>query len=118
MTKELIDLNKDATIQLWADRVSTCRSSNLTVREWCQQNGIAYSSYYHWQKKLFDTAVANAHPPVTQFAEVSLSTTSFTSQNSAHEVIASIGASGIIVQLYANAKAGAIAAICKGLKEC
>lgn len=58
MTKELISLNKEATIQLWTERVSACRASNLTVKQWCQQNNIPCSSYYHWQKKLFDTAVA------------------------------------------------------------
>lgn len=53
MTRELINLNKDATIKLWMERVSACRASNLTVRAWCQQNDIPYSSYYHWQRKLF-----------------------------------------------------------------
>jgi len=38
VTKELISLNKEATIQLWTERVSACRASNLTVKQWCQQN--------------------------------------------------------------------------------
>lgn len=33
MINELINLNKDSTIQLWMERVIACRASTLTVRE-------------------------------------------------------------------------------------
>lgn len=118
MTNELINLNKDSTIQLWMERVRACRASNLTVRAWCQQNDIPCSSYYHWQRNLFDNAVANAQAPVSQFAEISVSTTSITSKEVTSEVIASLEVNGITVQLYSNAKASSIAAICKGLRQC
>lgn len=118
MTKELISLNKEATIQLWTERVGSCRASNLTVKQWCQQNNIPCSSYYHWQKKLFDTAVASSQVPAPQFAEVPVSATSFISQSSAPDVIASLEIDGITIRLYSNANANVIAAICKGLRQC
>jgi len=116
VTKEFISLNKEATIHLWTERVSTCQASNLTVKQWCQQNNIPCSSYYHWQKKLFDTAVASSQVPVPQFAEVPVSATSFIPQSSAPDVIASLEIDGITIRLYSNANANVIAAICKGLK--
>lgn len=32
-----------------------CRSSGMTVRSWCQENGLSEKTYYYWQRRLFQT---------------------------------------------------------------
>lgn len=45
-------------LQEWAKRVKECRSSGLSVKEWCKENNVAMSTFYTWQKKVFN-AVSN-----------------------------------------------------------
>jgi transposase-like protein len=38
---------------LWRDRLSRFRKSNLTVREFCRQEGVSDPSFYQWRKRLW-----------------------------------------------------------------
>ena len=66
MEKSLQTLNQQEKIAIWSERIAACRSSGISVRAWCEGNGISTASYYKWQKKLFCLA-AQSSP---QFAEV------------------------------------------------
>lgn len=55
-------------LALWAERVSACRSSDLSVRDWCKENNISEPTYYRWQKKLYGIAKAQQEQP--RFAEI------------------------------------------------
>lgn len=122
MPKDLIELNKKATIQKWAERIKACRSSNLSVSQWCRQNNIAYSSYYAWQKKLFQTAVTTLKNDTPQFAEIAVATEIVAMQTqtvtAVPEVIATLEVNGITAKLYSNATTEVISVICRGLKSC
>ena len=60
-------------LQEWAARIQDCRSSGLSVRAWCRQEGINASTYYRWERELLTTA--NQAPcsgvPAVTFAELS-----------------------------------------------
>ena len=66
MEKSLQTLNRQEKVAVWSERIAACRSSGISVRAWCEGNGISTASYYKWQKKLFCLA-AQTSP---QFAEV------------------------------------------------
>ena len=66
MEKSLQTLNRQEKIAVWSERIAACRSSGISVRAWCEGNGISTASYYKWQKKLFCLAAQSA----PQFAEV------------------------------------------------
>lgn len=36
----------------WADKISQCRESGLTVSEWCRQNSINPKTYYYHLRKI------------------------------------------------------------------
>ena len=40
MGSELQTMNGQNKLALWAKRVSACRSSDLSVRDWCKENDI------------------------------------------------------------------------------
>ena len=67
MTKELQAINQEHTISLWAERISACRNSNLSVAQWCKENEVCVQTYYRWQKRLFTMAQAQQE---SRFAEV------------------------------------------------
>ena len=39
-----------AKLAEWSERVQACRSSGLTVRDWCEQNHVCSKTYYTWER--------------------------------------------------------------------
>lgn len=67
MKRGLQVYNEQQKIAEWAENVKQCRSSGLSVRQWCQENKINVSNYYKWQRKIYALAKAEQE---SQFAEV------------------------------------------------
>ena len=42
-----------ANLEVWKQRIMTCRASGLSVREWCSQNSWSTSTYYRWEREAF-----------------------------------------------------------------
>ena len=68
MGSELQTMNGQNKLALWAERVSACRSSDLSVREWCKENDICEQTYYRWQRKLY--GIVKAQQEQSRFAEI------------------------------------------------
>ena len=41
----------------WAKIITDQKESGLTIREYCEKNGLHENSYYYWQKKLRTAAI-------------------------------------------------------------
>lgn len=67
MSSALQVLNENNKVSEWAGRITECRNSGLSVREWCEANHLCTQTYYRWQKRLFELAKAQQE---IQFAEV------------------------------------------------
>lgn len=67
MSTELQQLNGQNKVALWAERISECRNSGMSVKTWCKEKRVCEQTYYKWQKKIF--AMAKAQQEL-QFAEV------------------------------------------------
>ena len=70
MSTGLQALNGQNTLAKWNERLTACRSSGQTVREWCRENGISPSNYYHWQRRLHEQSAEQTER--AEFAEVPL----------------------------------------------
>lgn len=68
MGSELQTMNGQNKLALWAERVSACRSSDLSVRYWCKENDICEQTYYRWQRKLY--GIVKAQQEQSRFAEI------------------------------------------------
>ena len=69
----------ESMINVWRQRVMECKTSGLTVAEWCEQNHINKKTYFYWQKQVWDheinTMVPDRSPDLpasVQFAEISV----------------------------------------------
>jgi transposase-like protein len=40
----------------WAECIKECRSSGMTIRDWCDENGVSEKSFYYWQRKFRNEA--------------------------------------------------------------
>ena len=55
MEQSLQVMSKQERLENWAARIMACRSSGMTARTWCQENGLSEKTYYYWQRRLFQT---------------------------------------------------------------
>ena len=96
--------NQQHRLAEWSRRVEACRSSGLPVGQWCQEKGIAVSTYFSWQRKVFQ-ALKEAQE--VTFAEVPIMEHS---QLSGH-IVAAMEVSGVQIQVYEGADEATLQAI-------
>jgi len=65
-------MTREDKIQLWQERLQHQMDSDLTITAWCEQNQIAQSQFYYWQKKL----AASSHEPDTVMVPISMPSSS------------------------------------------
>ena len=46
------ELKHQAKMQEWGLAIQDCRSSGLSVREWCRQRGVTPATYYRWEREV------------------------------------------------------------------
>lgn len=44
----------------WSRKIANCRSSGMQVAQWCQAHGMNPSTYYRWQRQVWDAGIAQA----------------------------------------------------------
>ena len=104
-------VNQQQRLAEWSRRVEACRSSGLSVGQWCRENGIAVSTYFSWQKKVFQ---ALKEVQEVSFAEVPIMEHS---QFSGH-IVAAMEVSGVRIQVYEGADGATLQAILQAAKSC
>ena len=108
MERGLQRVNHQGHLAEWSRRVEACRKSGQRVSEWCAEQGIPVSTYYSWQRKVFQAAVSKNE---VCFAEVPV-------RPAAAETAASIQSGALRVDIPAGADAETIRAIIQALKSC
>lgn len=106
MEKSLQTLNRQEKVAVWSERIAACRSSGISVRAWCEGNGISTASYYKWQKKLFRLAAQTA----PQFAEVCVTP--------AAKISATVHLGNVSVDVHSGADAETTAMLLQILQSC
>ena len=110
MSSALQVLNENSKVSEWAARITECRNSGLSVREWCGINHICTQTYYRWQKRLFEMAQAQQE---VQFAEVTPVRT-LTCGN----VAVTVRISGAEANIHSGADAATVETVLRILKSC
>lgn len=67
------ELKHQARLQEWAAEIQDCRSSGLSVRQWCRQRGTTATTYYRWERELLSiagTTMTQLETPAVAFAEL------------------------------------------------
>ena len=92
----------------WAQRGEACRKSGQKVSEWCSEQGIPVSTYYSWQRKVYQA--------VTTEAEVCF--TEISSRAAGRGTVASIESGEVRIEIHGGADAETIRAIIQAVKGC
>lgn len=108
MERGLQKINHHSHLAEWSRRVEACRRSGQRVSEWCGEHGIPVSTYYSWQRKVYQAAVSENE---VCFAEVSV-------RPEEAETAASIQCGELRVDIHTGADTETIRAIVRALKSC
>ena len=110
MEKDLQSLGKNQRMAEWAQRVSECRSSGLTVRRWCKQHEINEKTYYYWQRRIWECMNESQS---SRFVQIPVETAT-AGQNAAVR----IRINGAEAEIHAGTDAATIEAVCRALRKC
>ena len=107
----LQQLNGQNKVALWAERISECRNSGLSVKSWCKGKGICEATYYKWQKRIFTMAQAQQEP---RFAEV----TPVLEAKRDSQIAVSIQAGDVEANIHNGADPATVESVLRILKLC
>ena len=57
------ELKLAARMQEWSLRIAECRSSGMSVKAWCSEQGISVQTYYRWEKRFVEKATQQLSLP-------------------------------------------------------
>lgn len=110
MEESLQEQNASQRVRLWSERITACRSSGMSVRAWCKENGISEKTYYYWQRRIYQQLVSTAEAPC--FAEVSPSV------QLAQAPAAVVYLADSKAEFYSGADAATVQAVIQALRSC
>ena len=119
MDNSLKSVAYNTLLQEWAERINECRTSKLTVKAWCLEHDIKLSTYYTWQKRVFNAVSSKIQPStgnsVPVFAEI---TQDLPVAAASANIAATLRAGDFSIDIYDNASATFIESMLRGLKSC
>ena len=60
VSREIRTVKRQLMLEEWEKQVIDCRSSGLTVQEWCRQNGVNDKTYYYLREKCLEARAEKA----------------------------------------------------------
>ena len=42
---------------IWKQRIIECRSSGKSVKEWCKEHNLDFTTYYRWERKILASMI-------------------------------------------------------------
>ena len=109
MEQSLQALSKRERLDTWTTRIMDCRSSGMSVRNWCQENGLNEKTYYYWQRRLFQSLSAQQEG---RFAEITPMT------RPSAEVAVTVRIAGAEADIHSGADAETVGMVLRMLKSC
>ena len=109
-----------ARLREWSARVAECRSSGISVKAWCAEQGIALKTYYNWEKQIVKAATQQYALPVPAQAGLLVRVNPETMPSGEIETIESevnIRHGESIITLPAGSSAEAVADLVKALNR-
>ena len=91
--------------------MKACRKSGQTVTQWCKENGVAVSTYFSWQRKVFRAVTEKAE---VCFAEVPV----YAREPAVSGTAAVIHTGRLKIEVCCGADAATIQAIIEAIETC
>ena len=109
-----------ALLQEWSGRIAECRSSKMSVKAWCSEQGIPIKTYYYWEKKFVTEATQQLSLPAPTQAGMLMRINPETMPGGEESIISScitIRHGESIITLPAGSNAESVAELVKALNR-
>ena len=53
----IYDVQNAQKTPIWKQRIIECRSSGKSVKEWCKEHGLDFTTYYRWERKILTSII-------------------------------------------------------------
>lgn len=113
MEQSLQVMSKQERLENWTTRIMACRSSGMTIRAWCRENGLSEKTYYYWQRRLFQALSEQQTVYKTAFAEVTPSQLVCSGK-----VAVTVRIAGTEADIHSGADAATVETVLRILKSC
>ena len=57
-------------VTLWKQRMTSFRSSGLSIKKWCRENHIAPPTFYYWRSRLENEIVTTNQPTFVEVKQI------------------------------------------------
>lgn len=115
------ELKHQARLVEWKEKVAACRGSGQTVKAWCQEQGIAYKTYYYWEKEILSEAGRQMRALERSGAEKFVEVPALPERPSVSEgggvLAARLRINGGEVEIYAGAEAATVEMLVRVLRD-
>ena len=110
------ELKHQANMHRWAEAVQECRSSGVSVKAWCETQGITTTTYYRWERAVLSEVDALQQGPTrVQFAEVP---TPKQMQRSVAQQVATLRCKEVSLDIYPGMDAETLQLIMSVMRSC
>lgn len=114
---EIQTLTRDYRMQQWAGIITRRNGSGMSIRAWCEEQGINQKSYYYWQRKLREAVSAQSRGLSTANFPVPQGWTTLSMQEESsgtQGLVVEVGGCRINVQTQTDT--ALLARVCQALK--
>ena len=109
MSKSLSVVNQQRKLSEWAERVSACRSSGLSVKTWCRENGVSEQTYYKWQRRLYELAQEEREGGFAEITPIRRTT---------GNIVVTVQIDSVEIAVHNGADAATVEAVLRAVKSC
>ena len=111
------ELKHHARLQTWSAAIQECRSSGLSVKQWCKQRDVTPTTYYRWERELLALARTEEHTKRETMVFAELPTPKCEIQN-VSERVATFRINDVSVDIYAGVQPELLKALVETLRSC
>ena len=59
----IYDVQNAQKTPIWKQQIIECRSSGMSVKEWCKERGLDFTTYYRWGRKILTSIISTEDMP-------------------------------------------------------
>lgn len=112
VNKGLRVVKENSNLAEWTRQVEKCRNSGLSVRKWCEQKGIAQSTYTYRQNKVWKAINQRSNT----FVEMSVEESS--DMAVCGHIAATVHTGGVNAEIHNGADEATLTALLRALRSC
>ena len=112
MNNGLRVVKENSNLAEWTRQVEECRNSGLSVRKWCEQKGIAQSTYTYRQNKVWKAINQRSNTfvemPVEESSDMAV----------VSHIAATVHIGGVNAEIHNGADEATLTALLRALRSC